>query len=349
MAKNALITGWGFYAPSRVMTNAELERIVDTTDEWITSRTGIKERRIASDEETNSFMSARAARAALEKAHLRAQDVQLVVVGTCSPDYLFPATACLVQTEIGATRAGAFDVEAACTSFITALAIARGMIVSGAIQNALVIGAERLSRLLNWKDRTTCVLFGDGAGAVVLEASNASVGIEAPGVGRHDRARPALHHDGGRRGIQARREIDGRCRRGSHRRGGAHARRHRHPDPASGQRPDHRRGREAPALPAGEGLREHPALRQHVGRLDPDRALRSRVHGAPPERRQSSVGRFRRRLHVGCFGPRMVRRSRRRPTTLTARARRPRTRRRRREGPPDLTPNSARTAAKTWA
>src|SRR5256885_11060239 len=179
MAKNALITGWGFYAPSRVMTNAELERIVDTSDEWITSRTGIKERRIASDEETNSFRSVRAGRAALEKAHPRRQDVRLVIVETCSPDSLFPATACLVQTELGATRAGAFDVEAACTSFITALAIARGMIVSGAVQNAVVIGAERLSRLLNWKDRTTCVLFGDGAGALVLEASNASVGIES--------------------------------------------------------------------------------------------------------------------------------------------------------------------------
>src|SRR5437899_1819748 len=179
MAKNALITGWGFYAPSRVMTNAELERIVDTTDEWITSRTGIKERRIASDGETTSTMSIRAARQALEEAHLRGQDVQLVIVGTASPDYLFPATACLVQAEIGATRAGAFDVEAACTSFISALAIARGMIVSGAIENALVIGAETLSRLLNWKDRTTCVLFGDGAGAVVLEATNASVGIES--------------------------------------------------------------------------------------------------------------------------------------------------------------------------
>src|SRR2546427_473556 len=131
MAKNALVTGWGFYAPSRVMTNAELERIVDTSDEWITSRTGIKERRIASDEETTSFMSVRAGRAALEKAHLRPQDVQLVIVGTCSPDYLFPATACLVQTELGATRAGAFDVEAACTSFITAIAIARGMIERG--------------------------------------------------------------------------------------------------------------------------------------------------------------------------------------------------------------------------
>jgi 3-oxoacyl-[acyl-carrier-protein] synthase-3 len=179
MAKNAVITGWGFYAPSRVLTNADLERIVDTSDEWIRSRTGIRERRIASDGETTSTMSVRAARQALEKAHLRGQDVQLVIVGTASPDYLFPATACLVQAEIGATRAGAFDVEAACTSFISALAIARGMIVSGAIENALVIGAETLSRLLNWKDRTTCVLFGDGAGAVVVEATNASVGIES--------------------------------------------------------------------------------------------------------------------------------------------------------------------------
>src|SRR5437899_6927118 len=179
MAKNAVITGWGFYAPSRVLTNADLEKIVDTSDEWITSRTGIKERRIAGDGETTSTMAVRAARAALEKARIRGQDIQLVIVGTASPDYLFPATACLVQSEIGATRAGAFDVEAACTSFISALAIARGMIVSGAIENALVIGAETLSRLRNWKDRTTCVLFGDGAGAVVLEATNASVGIES--------------------------------------------------------------------------------------------------------------------------------------------------------------------------
>ena len=179
MAKNAVITGWGYYAPSRVMTNADLEKIVDTSDEWITTRTGIKERRIAADGETTSSLAARAARAALDKARLRAQDVQLVVVGTASPDYLFPATACLVQSEIGATKAGAFDVEAACTSFISALAIARGMIVSGAIDNALVIGAETLSRLLNWKDRGTCVLFGDCAGAAVVEATNASVGIES--------------------------------------------------------------------------------------------------------------------------------------------------------------------------
>ena len=197
MAKNAVITGWGCYVPSRVLTNADLERIVDTSDEWITSRTGIKERRIASDEETTSFMSARAGRAALEKAHLRAQDVQLVIVGTCSPDYLFPATACLVQTELGATRAGAFDVEAACTSFITALAIARGMIVSGAVQNALVIGAEILTRYVDYTDRSTCVLFGDGAGAAVLGPVGANRGILAARIRSDGRYEEQLYAPGG--------------------------------------------------------------------------------------------------------------------------------------------------------
>ena len=179
MAKNAVITGWGMYAPSRVVTNDDLAKFVDTNDEWISSRTGIKERRFASEGETTSSMSVRAARIALDRAKLRPQDVQLVIVGTCSPDYLFPATACIVQSELGAAHAGAFDVEAACTSFVTALGVARGMIMSGTVQNAVVIGAETLSRFLNFKDRTTCVLFGDGAGAVVVEASNASVGIES--------------------------------------------------------------------------------------------------------------------------------------------------------------------------
>jgi 3-oxoacyl-[acyl-carrier-protein] synthase-3 len=161
------------------MTNADLEKIVDTTDQWITDRTGIKERRIAAEGEGTATMSTRAARAALEKARLRPADVDLIIVGTCSPDYLFPATACLVQNAIGADRAGAFDVEAACTSFVSALAIANGMIIAGAVRNAVVIGAETLSRLLDWTDRGTCVLFGDGAGAVVVEGSAASVGIES--------------------------------------------------------------------------------------------------------------------------------------------------------------------------
>ncbi|HEY8731150.1 MAG TPA: beta-ketoacyl-ACP synthase III [Candidatus Limnocylindria bacterium] len=179
MSQNAVITGWGFYAPSKVVTNFDLEKIVDTSDEWITSRTGIKERRYAADGETTSTMSLRAGRLALEKARLRPQDLDLVIVATCSPDYIFPATACMVQDALGADRAGAFDIEAACTGFVSGVAIARGMIVSGTHQNALVIGAETLSRFLNWKDRSTCVLFADGAGAVVIEASNASVGIES--------------------------------------------------------------------------------------------------------------------------------------------------------------------------
>jgi 3-oxoacyl-[acyl-carrier-protein] synthase-3 len=185
--QNAVVTGYGFYAPSRVVTNFDLQKMgVETSDEWITSRTGIRERRFAADGETTSTMSTRAARAALDRARLRPQDVDLVVLGTCSPDYLFPATACLVQNALGAERAGAFDVEAACTSFVSALAIANGMILAGTARNAVVIGAECLSRLLDFKDRTTCVLFGDGAGAVVLEASNASVGVESA----------VLHSDG---------------------------------------------------------------------------------------------------------------------------------------------------------
>src|SRR5262249_8045705 len=130
-----------------------------------------------SDGESTSSMSVRAARIALDRAKLKPQDVQLIIVGTCSPDYLFPATACIVQSELGAMRAGAFDVEAACTSFVTALGVARGMISAGRVTKGLGIGAETLSRLLNFQDRSTCVLFGDGAGAVVVEASNASVGV----------------------------------------------------------------------------------------------------------------------------------------------------------------------------
>ncbi len=179
MAHNAVITGWGFYAPPRVLTNADLERMVDTSDQWITDRTGIKERHIVSDGETTSSLAVKAARAALERAKMRPQEVELVIVATASPDYLFPATACLVQSELGCEKAGAFDVEAACTGFVYALAVARGLIVSGVYSNTLVIGAETLSRLLDWKDRSTCVLFGDGAGAVVIEGSNASVGIES--------------------------------------------------------------------------------------------------------------------------------------------------------------------------
>ena len=177
MAPNAVITGWGMYAPERVMTNDDLAKIVNTTDEWIVSRTGIKERRIAADDETTTTLSVNAARDALAVAGVDAIDVDLIILGTCSPDYPMPATACLVGRDLGATRAAAFDLAAACSGFVYALATASGFIRSGMYRNVLVIGVEVLSRFLDWTDRSTCVLFGDGAGAVLMQASEQPGGM----------------------------------------------------------------------------------------------------------------------------------------------------------------------------
>lgn len=151
------------------MTNHDLEKLVDTSDEWITARTGIKERRIAGPEDTASSMGIRAAVAALESADLRPDDIDLVIVGTATPDFPFPATACLIQNELG-IQGGAFDVEAGCTSFMYALSAASSFVSSGMHKNVLVVGTEVLSRILDWTDRSTCVLFGDGAGAVVVSS-----------------------------------------------------------------------------------------------------------------------------------------------------------------------------------
>jgi 3-oxoacyl-[acyl-carrier-protein] synthase-3 len=159
----------GSYVPERVMTNAEMEKIVDTTDEWIVTRTGIKERRLAHEQEFTSDMAAQAARRAMEKAGLTADQIQLIIVATITPDMLFPSTAALVQKQIGARNAAAFDIEAACSGFIYALEIGQQFIMSRTYDTVLVIGAERLSSIVNWKDRNTCVLFGDGAGAAILQ------------------------------------------------------------------------------------------------------------------------------------------------------------------------------------
>jgi 3-oxoacyl-[acyl-carrier-protein] synthase III len=177
MSTNALITGWGMYAPSRVMTNDELATIVDTSDEWIVSRTGIRERRIAADDETTTMLSVKAGRDALAVAGLDPADLDLVIVATCTPDYPLPATAVLVATELGATRAAGFDLQAACSGFLYAMATANGFIASGMARNVLVVGVEILSRFLDWTDRSTCVIFGDGAGAVLLQASDQPGGM----------------------------------------------------------------------------------------------------------------------------------------------------------------------------
>jgi len=165
--KRAGILGLGANLPERVMTNYDLEKIVDTTDEWVRTRTGICERRIVEPGTPTSTLAAGAAREALRSASLKATELDLIIVATVSPDMLFPATACLVQKKIGAS-CPAFDLSAACSGFPYALAVANGLIVSGGFRNILVIGAEAISGFINWKDRSTCVLFGDGAGAAIV-------------------------------------------------------------------------------------------------------------------------------------------------------------------------------------
>jgi 3-oxoacyl-[acyl-carrier-protein] synthase III len=172
----SVIRGCGAYLPKRVVTNDELSKLVDTTDDWITERTGIKERHIAADGELTSDLGIAAARRALEVAEADPQDIDLIILATSTPDQTFPATAVTIQAALGATQGAAFDMQAVCSGFVYALATADNFLKSGQHKRALVIGSETFSRILDWDDRTTCVLFGDGAGAVVLEAQRAAPG-----------------------------------------------------------------------------------------------------------------------------------------------------------------------------
>lgn len=174
--RGSTIAGLGRYLPTRVVTNADLERMVDTTDEWIVSRTGIRERRVAEPDQASSDLAYEAAQEALADAGVQASDLDLIIVGTATPDMLFPATACILQDRLGAKHAGAFDLSAACTSWAYGVAVAHGYIASGLANTVLVVGAETLSKVTDWKDRDTCVLFGDSAGAAVMTAC-------APGQG----------------------------------------------------------------------------------------------------------------------------------------------------------------------
>lgn len=173
---NSRITGTGGYLPENVVTNRDLEQRVDTNDQWIVERTGIRQRHIAADDEFTCDLAEKAARNALEMAALKPRDIDLVVVATTTADQIFPSTACLLQARLGIHGPAAFDVQAVCTGFIYALSVADKFIKTGAAKKALVVGAETVSRIIDWTDRNTCVLFGDGAGAVVLEAS------EEPGI-----------------------------------------------------------------------------------------------------------------------------------------------------------------------
>lgn len=170
--RRSVITATGSYLPNRILTNAELAEMVDTTDEWIVSRSGIKQRHIAADGELTSDLATHAARAALDMAGLTGDDIDLIVLATATPDETFPATATVVQKNLGMTGGFAFDVQAVCTGFLYALATADNFVKSGQVNRALVIGAETFSRIIDWTDRTTCVLFADGAGAIILEAQD---------------------------------------------------------------------------------------------------------------------------------------------------------------------------------
>lgn len=174
---NSRIVGTGSYLPEKVLTNSDLEKIVDTNDEWIVERTGINERHIAADDETTCDLAEQAALNAIKAAGIANDEIDLIIIATTTPDKVFPSTACLLQQRLGIKLSPAFDIQAVCTGFIYALSIADKFIQTGASKCALVIGAETFSRIVDWTDRTTCVLFGDGAGAVVLKASEAHQGI----------------------------------------------------------------------------------------------------------------------------------------------------------------------------
>lgn len=174
--KYSRIAGTGGYLPERILTNAELETMVDTTDEWIVTRTGIRERHIAADNEFTSDLAYQAALLAIESAGIRPQDIDMIIVATTTPDRVFPSTACLVQDKLGIANCPAFDIQAVCSGFIYALGMADSFIKSGGARQVLVIGAETMSRITDWTDRSNCILWGDGAGAVIIQAS------EEPGI-----------------------------------------------------------------------------------------------------------------------------------------------------------------------
>ena len=191
------ITGVGSYLPAKILTNAHLEKMVDTSDEWITTRTGIKSRRQAAKDEFTSDMAAHAAQRAMKKAGVTADQIDLIIVATITPDMPFPATACIVQQKIGARRAAAFDVEAACSGFIYALEIGQQFIMSRTLDTVLVIGAEKLSSITDWTDRNTCVLFGDGAGAAILQSRPGSHGLLTAVMGADGAKSNLIHMPGG--------------------------------------------------------------------------------------------------------------------------------------------------------
>lgn len=198
MTRKAVLRGMGHYLPERIVENSELETLVDTSDEWIRSRSGIERRHFVADGEMTSTLAVKAAQAALDHANMGPDDIDAIIVATSTPDNTFPSVATMVQGALGITKGFAFDIQAVCAGFVFAMANADALIVSGQANRVLVIGAETFSRIMNWEDRTTCVLFGDGAGAVVLEAQeDGEAGILATDLNSDGRYKDLLYVDGG--------------------------------------------------------------------------------------------------------------------------------------------------------
>lgn len=191
------IIGLGYHVPEKIVTNSDLEKMVDTSDEWVVERTGIKERRVAAEDETTSDIAAVAALKAIEKAKVKPEDIDMIILATASPDMIFPSTACLVQDKIGATNAAAFDLAAGCSGFVYGLVVGSQMIKSGLYKKVLVIGAEVLSKITDWSDRNTCVLFGDGAGAAVIGEVESGYGILGEYLGADGSGGELLKQPGG--------------------------------------------------------------------------------------------------------------------------------------------------------
>ena len=324
----AELLGTGSYAPARVVTNSEISTILDTSDQWIWDRTGIRERRVARPDESNACMAKAAAERALQASGLTPLDLDTIIVATCTPDRLLPSQACDLQALLGATNAAAFDVSAACTGFIYALNVAEGLVASEQAATVLVVASEKLTSIVDWTDRTTAVLFGDGAGATVIRRSANGRGIlstymKSDGTLADLLYRPAggaVHPPDaqmltdrshfvrmvGTRGVQGRCADHGR--RVRHGAGASRPRRRRprSPDSAPGQPPHHRSDGEARGPSDGEGLRQPGPVRQHLRRLGRDRARRSCTHRAADARDEGDVRGVRRGLHMGEHGPPVV-------------------------------------------
>ena len=317
-AIRSVVLGCGSYLPERILTNAELATRIDTSDEWIVQRTGIRERHVAAEGEFTSHLAIKAARAALHHARLDAQAIDLIVLATSTPDNTFPATAVAVQHGLGINHGAAFDLQAVCSGFVFALATADNFLRAGAYKRALVIGAETFSRILDWNDRGTCVLFGDGAGAVVLEAQtepgkSSDRGVLTTHLRSDGRHKSKLYVDGGPSSTQTvgHLRMEGR-EVFKHAVGmitdvivdafnatGADGRGHRLVHPASGQQANHRCfGAQASYCAAEGGVDRRPA-RQYVGRVDPAGAGGRRQGRTREEGRSGAVRGHGRRLHLG--------------------------------------------------